>query len=153
MASSAPRRSRPRHRGRAASAGTSVQRAGGEREADRQVDEEDRAPVDELGQRAAQQHADRGAGAADRAPDAERLGALAALGRWSVMIDSAAGESIAAPRPCAARAANSVAASPASAEASDATVNTPRPARKTRRRPSRSAARPPSSSRLPKISE
>ena len=51
--------------------------------ADGQVDEEDRAPVDELGQHAAEQDADRGAGAADRAPDAERLGALGAVeGAW-----------------------------------------------------------------------
>ena len=71
----------------------------------------------------------------------------------AMMIASAAGESMAAPRPWPARAANSVAAPPASAEASEASVKTLRPARNTRRRPSRSAARPPSSSRLPKISE
>ena len=81
--------------------------------------------------------------------------ALARSGPWKavVMIDSAAGDSIAAPRPWPARAAKSIVASPASAVASDDAVKTPRPARKTRRRPSRSAARPPSSSRLPKISE
>ena len=81
--------------------------------------------------------------------------AFARSGPWKVvvMIDSAAGDSIAAPRPCPARAAKKTAALVASAEASEATVNTPRPVRKTRRRPSRSAARPPSSSRLPKTSE
>ena len=71
----------------------------------------------------------------------------------AVMIDSAAGESIAAPRPWPARAANSVVASAASAVASEEAVNTVRPVRNTRRRPSRSAARPPRSRRLPKISE
>ena len=57
-----------------------VQRAGAERQPDGQVDEEDQPPVDELGQRAAEQHAERRAGAADRAPRAQRLGPLAALG-------------------------------------------------------------------------
>ena len=52
-----------------------------------------------------------------------------------VMIESAAGESIAAPRPWPARAANSAAAVPASAEATDETVKTPRPVRNMRRRP------------------
>ena len=83
-------------------------RGGGRAQPDGEVDEEDRAPVDELGQHAAEEHADGGAGAADRAPDAERLGALAGRGRCVVMIDSAAGESIAAPRPWPARAANSI---------------------------------------------
>ena len=69
------------------------------------------------------------------------------------MIDSAAGESMAAPRPWPARAANSAPAVPAMAEANDETVKTPRPVRNIRRRPSRSAARPPKSSRLPKTSE
>ena len=59
--------------------GQQLHRAGGQGEADGQVDEEDRAPVDELGQHAAEQHADRGAGAADRAPDAQRLGTLGAV--------------------------------------------------------------------------
>ena len=57
-----------------------MQRAGGERDPDGQVDEEDQAPVDELGERAAEQHAEGRAGAADGAPGAERLGPLAALG-------------------------------------------------------------------------
>ena len=59
--------------------GQEVQGAGGEHQADGEVDEEDRAPVDELGQHAAEQDADGGARAADRAPDAERLGALGAV--------------------------------------------------------------------------
>ena len=70
-----------------------------------------------------------------------------------MMIASAAGDSSAAPSPWPARAANSVVADPAIADASDEAVKTPRPVRNIRRRPSRSAARPPNSSRLPKISE
>jgi hypothetical protein len=69
------------------------------------------------------------------------------------MIDSAAGDSIAAPSPWLARAANSPPPLVATAEASDESMNTARPEKKMRRRPSRSAARPPSRSRLPKISE
>ena len=69
------------------------------------------------------------------------------------MMDSAAGESMAAPRPWPARAANSAAAVPASAEATDETVKTPRPVRNMRLRPTRSASRPPNRRRLPKTSE
>ena len=47
--------------------------------ADRHVDEEDPLPAEVLGQHAAGEHADRGARAADRAPDPERLVALGAL--------------------------------------------------------------------------
>ena len=68
-------------------------------------------------------------------------------------MDSAAGDSIAAPTPCPARAANSTPALVASAEASDEARKTAKPLRNMRRRPSRSAARPPSSSRLPKTTE
>ena len=75
----APRRSRPRHCGRATSAGTTFIAADGDADADGQVDEEDGAPVDELGERPAQQDADGGAGAADGAPDAERLRAVGTL--------------------------------------------------------------------------
>src|SRR3954464_11057471 len=69
------------------------------------------------------------------------------------MIESAAGESIAAPSPWPARAANSVAALPAIAEAKEEAVKTPRPVRNTRPRPIRSAARPPRSKRLPNTRE
>ena len=52
--------------------------------ADRHVDEEDPLPAEVLRQHAAGEHADRGARAADRAPDAERLVALRPLlERWS----------------------------------------------------------------------
>ncbi len=69
-----------------------------------------------------------------------------------VTIDSAAGEMIAAPRPWAARAAinwPSVAAKPA---ARDAAATSSSPEMNTRRRPSRSAIRPPSSRKPPNVS-
>ena len=69
-----------------------------------------------------------------------------------VTIESAAGEMIAAPRPWAARAAiscPSVAAKPAASEATATSIS---PAMKTRRRPSRSAVRPPSRRKPPKVS-
>ena len=56
--------------------GDDLARGGGERDGDRQVDEEDRPPVGELGEDATEQDADRGAGAADGAPGGERLRAL-----------------------------------------------------------------------------
>src|SRR5260370_27018842 len=59
------------------------------------------------------------------------------------MIDRAAGVSSAAPSPWPARAAISAVAVGARPLASDAAVNTARPARKIRRLPTRSAARPP----------
>jgi hypothetical protein len=51
----------------------------GERRCDRQVDVEDHAPVAELGEQAADEHADRGAGTSDRSPGGERLRAPGAL--------------------------------------------------------------------------
>ena len=47
---------------------------------DRDVDEEDPLPARVLGEHAASEHADRGAGATDRSPDAERLVAFGAFG-------------------------------------------------------------------------
>jgi hypothetical protein len=95
----------------------------------------------------------RAAPAPPTAPQA--ASAFARAGPWKllVMIERAAGESIAAPSPWPARAAKSAAAEPAIAEAKDETVKMPRPVRNMRRRPSRSAARPPSKSRLPNTSE
>ena len=69
-----------------------------------------------------------------------------------VMIESAAGERIAAPRPCTARAAISMPSEVESPQASDAGVKSATPDMNTRRRPSRSAARPPSSRKPPKVS-
>jgi len=66
-----------------------------------------------------------------------------------MMIDSAAGVSSAAPAPCAARATISSIGLCASPLASEAVVNSPTPARNARRRLSRSAMRPPSSSSPP----
>ena len=120
---------------------------------DGEVDVEDRPPVGELGEDAADEDADRRARSADCTPGGERLRALRARGRHEVMIESAAGERIAAPSPWPAREAKSIAALPAIAEANEEAVKTPRPVRNMRRRPRRSAARPPKSRRLPKISE
>jgi hypothetical protein len=67
-------------------------------------------------------------------------------------IDSADGETIAAPSPWIARAPISDASLHASPARSEPRVNTTRPTRNTRRRPSRSAARPPSSRKPPNTS-
>ena len=64
-------------------------------------------------------------------------------------LDSAAGMSIAAPSPCTARIAIRNASLPASEAPSEAAVNKPSPAIRIRRRPSRSAARPPSRRKPP----
>jgi hypothetical protein len=68
-----------------------------------------------------------------------------------VTSDSAAGEMIAAPRPWTARAATSHTSDWARPPAREATENSTRPAMKTRRRPSRSARRPPRSRKPPKV--
>ena len=68
-----------------------------------------------------------------------------------MMIESAAGEMIAAPRPCTARAAINTASDDARPQANEAIVKTTTPTRKRRRRPSRSAARPPSRRKPPKV--
>jgi hypothetical protein len=67
-------------------------------------------------------------------------------------MDSAAGVITAAPRPWSARAEMSDASDQASPARSDATVKRVIPTRKIRLRPSRSAARPPSSRKPPKTS-
>ena len=69
-----------------------------------------------------------------------------------ITIDRAAGSITAAPIPCTARAPIRNPSPVASAQASDAAENTPSPAIRTRRRPSRSAARPPSSRKPPNVS-
>ena len=68
-----------------------------------------------------------------------------------VTIDSAAGERIAAPRPCTARAAISCPSLVARPPANEATPKRMRPKMKTRRRPIRSAMRPPSRRKPPKV--
>ncbi len=67
-------------------------------------------------------------------------------------IDRAAGEMTAAPMPWMARAMIRTVSDPAKPQASEAREKITSPAMKTRRRPSRSAIRPPSSSRPPKVS-
>jgi hypothetical protein len=52
----------------------------GEAEADRDVDQEDRLPADERGERAAEEHADGGACATDGAPGTQCTGAFMAFG-------------------------------------------------------------------------
>jgi hypothetical protein len=68
------------------------------------------------------------------------------------MIERAVGVMIAAPAPWVTRAARSAAGDQASPHMSDAAVKKKTPVMNTRRRPSRSAARPPSRSRPPKVS-
>jgi hypothetical protein len=70
-----------------------------------------------------------------------------------ITIDSAAGSMTAAPNPCAARIAIRNGSLGASAHPSEAAVNRPSPSIRIRRRPSRSAARPPSSKKPPNVSE
>ena len=67
------------------------------------VDEEDPPPRERLRQRAAEDEPDRRAADRDRRPDAERLRALRPSANVVEMIESAAGEISAAPRPCSAR--------------------------------------------------
>ena len=69
-----------------------------------------------------------------------------------IRIESAAGAMIAAPKPWSARAPISDGSFQASAARSDAAVNTASPAMNRRRRPMRSAARPPSSRKPPNTS-
>ena len=132
--------------------GHDLHRCDGDADADGQVDEEDGSPVDELSERPAQQDADGGAGAADGTPDAERLRAVGALEGGRDDRQRGRGQHR-CPQTLSGAGGEEDSSLVASAEASDATVKTPRPVRKTRRRPSRSAARPPSSRRLPKTSE
>ena len=68
------------------------------------------------------------------------------------MIDSAAGETIAPPSPCRPRATSSIPSDCESPQSSEAPENSAIPAMNRRRRPSRSAARPPSSRKPPNIS-
>jgi hypothetical protein len=68
-----------------------------------------------------------------------------------VMIDSVAGETIAAPTPCTARAAMRTPIELARPQTSDAAEKTATPIMNSRRRPSRSAARPPSRRKPPNV--
>ena len=68
-----------------------------------------------------------------------------------MMIESVAGEMIAAPTPCTARAPTSTPIEPASPQTSDAAEKTTIPTMNIRLRPSRSPARPPSSRKPPNV--
>ena len=72
-------------------------------------------------------------------------------GKLATMVARTAGDAIAPPTPCTARAASSVAGAVARPPASDARVKMARPAINACRRPRMSPARPPSSSRPPKV--
>ena len=132
------------------------QQHGGEREreqADWQVDEEDPLPARPVDERAADQPGGRRADPSERAPDAERLVPLGPLREErGGMIESAVGVMIAAPIPWNARAPIRASSDQASPQRSDANVKKTMPTMNTRRRPRRSAARPPSSSRPAKVS-
>jgi hypothetical protein len=67
-----------------------------------------------------------------------------------VRIESAAGESMAAPRPCRLRKAIREPSDQASPSSSELSVNRASPAMNRRRRPRRSARRPPSRRKPPK---
>lgn len=70
----------------------------------------------------------------------------------TVMIASAVGEMIAAPRPWMPRAMISTSCERASPHSGEAAVKTTNPTRNSRTRPSRSPSRPPSSRNPPKVS-
>ncbi|MNT07314.1 hypothetical protein D3C72_1420140 [compost metagenome] len=69
-----------------------------------------------------------------------------------MMSESATADTTAPPRPCTARAATSRPCEVETPQASEASVNSTRPARNTRRWPYRSPSRPPSSRKPPKVS-
>ena len=73
-------------------------------------------------------------------------------GKFVVTSDKAVGATIAPPTPCSARAPSSHASEVANPPSSEAAENRMIPAMNTRRRPRMSPARPPSSSRPPKVS-
>ena len=84
--------------------GDEAQRQQHRGDADRHVDEEDPLPRQVLGEDAAEQQADGRAADGDRAQTPSALVRSAPSLKVVVTIDSAAGDTIAAPRPCSARA-------------------------------------------------
>ena len=121
-------------------------------EADRHVDEEDPLPAEQVGEDAAEEQAEGAAAGRDCAPDAERLRALLALRERGGDDRQRGGGDSAPPRPWSARAPTSQAWEVASPFRSDAAEKIATPARKSRRRPNRSPARPPSSRKPPNTS-
>ncbi len=113
-------------------------------EPDRDVDEQDPAPPEQVGENAAEQHAGGTAGATHCAPDADGAVARRALlegrgeDRQGGRGDHGAAEALDRAR------GDQLKLDWASPPASDATPNRTSPDTNTRRRPSRSAARPPS---------
>ena len=93
---------------------------------DRDVDEEDAAPVEVLDQAAAGDRADRDADAGHGGPDRDRLGTLVA-GKMFVRIESVVGMIAAAPTPMSARDAISSVVLVESAASSEPAPNTTRP--------------------------
>ena len=86
--------------------------------------------------------------ATPKIPDQMPMAWARSLGSWNVLrtIDSETGVSIDPPMPCSMRSAISQPVSGASEQSSEPRPNPARPTRKTRLRPSRSAAEPVSSS-------
>ena len=151
-ASTAPRRSRPFPARLLGVGRDDLQSGDRERCCDGEVDVEDHPPVGELGQDAAGEDADRSACAADGSPGSERLRALVAVERGHDDRERCRGEHRGA-ETLARASREEGAGGPAIAEANEEAVKMPRPVRNIRRRPSKSAARPPKRSRLPKIRE
>ena len=129
------------------------ERADHQHDADRHVDEQHPPPAEVLGQDAAEQQPERGAGAGHRGVDGERPGALLALlelggdQRQRGRRGDRAAEAL--DRPGRRAASAKLVAMPARKLPR---VNRRRPMMNIRRRPRMSPARPPSSSRPPKAS-
>ena len=120
--------------------------------ADRHVDEEDPLPADVLREDPAEQDADRGARAGDRAEHAQGLVPLAPSSNVTVVIENTDGERIAAAAPWSMRAITSTSADQASPQSSENAEKAARPTMKMMRRPRMSPTRPPSSRKPPNVS-
>ena len=121
-------------------------------EADRGVDEEDPLPADVLGEHPAEQDAHRAARARDGAPDGERLVALRCPRRTSSRgsrAPPARSSRRRGPGPRAPRSAGCWCSR--SRRRARRSTNSPSPSMNSRRRPSRSAMRPPSSRNPPNV--
>src|SRR5262249_31311680 len=126
------------------------ERSGGHRDADRRGHEEKPPPAPAPGGDPPQENARPPGPPPDRPPPTPRAAWRARpWRRLAVSSDSAAGAMSAAPVPCTSRAATRSPASFARPAVSDETAKTARPVISMRRRPSRSASRPPSSRKPP----
>src|SRR5262249_43828555 len=125
----------------------------GERgQADGDVDEEDPLPAEAVDDRAADQPGGRRADAAERAPNPECLVALGSLLEGGGDDRDRGRGHDRGPDPLEGAPPISAGSDQASPQESEATVKRTTPTMNTRRRPSRSAARPPSRSRPAKVS-